>query len=296
MHGTPYVTDTITDIEDSDPIQALEDLLLTDSETEHLRRTNPQGLRSARAAPTRSRRATRRTAEDKRRRLRDSASVLWAEQGMTACTVRGIALGAGVPHTMVFNLVGARDDVLAEIMLEHVITLSQQVRAAARQTSEASPPQRLEAMLTAYLDGIAASPHAHMLLHNALCVLPAASREAVRRRYRMLLDLLAQPLVLLAPSVGDTLAAELALTAVGSVSDALLWVDPAARYEVAVTVRRLTAMLLAAVRSAEGLGPQPGRGGPAQDCAQPWLHGDARQDPVRQHVGSGPGTTSDGPA
>jgi AcrR family transcriptional regulator len=212
MHGTPYVTDTITDIEDSDPIQALEDLLLTDSETEHLPRTNPQGLRSARAAPTRSRRATRRTAEDKRRRLRDSASVLWAEQGMTACTVRGIALGAGVPHTMVFNLVGARDDVLAEIMLEHVITLSQQVRAAARQTSETSPPQRLEAMLTAYLDGIAASPHPHMLLHNALCVLPAASREAVRRRYRMLLDLLAQPLVLLALSVGDTLAAELALT------------------------------------------------------------------------------------
>ena len=176
---------------------------------------------------------------------------------------------------MVFNRVGARDDVLAHIMLEHVITLSRQVRAAARHTSEASPPQRLEAMLTACVDGIAAAPHAHTLLHNALCVLPPTSRDVVRRRYRMLLDLLAQPLALLAPSVGDTLAAELALTTVGSVSDALLWVDPAARYEVAVTVRRLTAMLLTAVRSAEGLGPQPGRGGPTQDCAQPWLHGDA---------------------
>lgn len=202
-----------------------------------------------------------------------TAATLWAEQGMPGYSVRAIAGLAGVYGSMVYYVLGNREDILAEILDEHVIALHKRVSAAAGASIEQSPSARLEALLTAYLEGVAAEPRAHFLLQHGMACVTQRGRDDVRLRYGALLGLLCAPLEQLAPSLDGKLAAAMVLAAVGSMGDALLWFDPTQTLEVPATARRLTTMLLAAVGSAEGLGPRPGCGGPTEGCARAWLAG-----------------------
>jgi AcrR family transcriptional regulator len=200
-------------------------------------------------------------------------TLLWVQHGVIGDSVRVVANLAGVGPATIYRLVGNRDETLTEIMSAQLIQLTKRVGAAADAMAEAPVAEKLEALLVAYLTGVAAEPHAHFLLQHALVAVVPRGREVVRSRYRVLLELLGEPLVPLAPSVDGRLAVALALAAVGAAGDALMWFDPKQEMEVPATARRLTAMLRAAVGSAEGLGPRPGCGGPIQACARAWLAG-----------------------
>jgi len=282
MDTIPYVTQTTSGRAARDRQRALPPLPLTDAEMQALRhstnvfgehRLKRMGQRKGRIKTTQDRYMPRPATVHNRLRVLEAATLLWAAQGIGGGSVRALSREAGVAPATINYVLGKRDEVLAEILGEHLDALSRRVCTAADANQAAPPALRLEALLTAYLEGIATAPHAHFLLQHALCSLSPRGREMVRGRYRVLLDLLGEPLVQLVPEAKGSLVAALALAAVGAVGDALLWFEPAGEMEVRATARRLTTMLLAAVGSEIGDGPRPGCGGPIQACARAWLAG-----------------------
>jgi AcrR family transcriptional regulator len=272
MNDTPYTTEPISGADEPPRLQTLP--LSPDGETERMRgHTARPGRRADHDEQIEPRHLQREHALERRRRILEAATVLWAEHGMISDTIRSLATKAEVAPATIYNLVGNRDETLTEIMTAHAGRLTDRVRAAAEAASGATPAELLEAMLAAFLQGVADEPHAHFLLQHGLGGVGRRARDMVKRRYRTVLEVLGEPLMQLAPSVEGKLAAALAMAAVGAAGDALLWFDPKQEQEVAVTARRLTAMLLAAVGSVEGLGPRPGCGGPVAACAQAWAAG-----------------------
>ncbi len=282
MNDAPFVTKTVSGAEELARLRALEPIPLTGAELEVLRNyRNVFGEhRLKRMAQRKGRNKTghdgyrpRQSTVQKRLRVLEAATLLWAEQGMSGHSVRALAQQAGVAATTVNYVLGNRHELLAEILGEHVAALSSRVYAAMDASVAAAPAVRLEALLMAYLEGVAAAPHAHFLLQHALSSLAPRGREVVRSCYRNLLSLLGEPLVQLVPEAKGSLAAALALAALGAVGDALLWFEPAEGMAVPTTARRLATMLLAAVGSEVGAGPRLGCGGPIQACARGWLAG-----------------------
>lgn len=214
-----------------------------------------------------------RRAANNRRRIIEAVTELWAEHGIAGDTFRVLALKAGVAPATIYNLTGNRDETLNDIVTTHLVHLNERLRIASDLTAGAGAAERLEALLTAYLEGVANDRNTHFLLRHGLACMSRTAREQVRLRYRLLLERLGEPLTQLVPSVESKVAVALAMAAAGAVADAPLWFDLTHELEVPATARRLTVMLLAAVGSTEGLGPWPGCGGPAEACAQAWVSG-----------------------
>lgn len=280
MNDTPYITHTVSGTQELAHPQALEPVPLAHGELEAMRSLARPARRKDRPRPERQPSLRHSGSDEKRRRVLQTAKLIWAERGIMSDSIRTLAQEAGVSHTRLYTLMGTREDVLAEIITEHVIAVSARVCAASDATAAARPEERLEAMVTAFLNGVAQEPHAHFLLQHGLCAMTPSGRDLVKLRYGILLELLGKPLMQLAPVpvqggvlVEDKLATALALAALGAAGDALLWFDPNQELDVAETARRLTLMMLAAVESTEKLGPRAGCGRPTLACAQAWLAG-----------------------
>jgi AcrR family transcriptional regulator len=267
MKDSLDVTTTAPGAQDPAQPQASQPVLPSDLEDSKVRRraARPGRRQSSEPKPVKDRDPPHRRAATNRRRVMDAATLLWAEHGVISDSIRLLAFKAGVAPATIYNLVGNREEMLAEIMTTHVIRLTEQVCAAADAASIAGPVERLEAMLAAFLSGISQDRCAHFLLRHGLAGLGPCTRDPVRLRYCRLLELLREPLALLAPSAQAE--AMLALAVVGAAADAALWFGPQQEWDVPATARRLTAMLLAAVASAGGSGPCPGCGGPVETCA-----------------------------
>jgi AcrR family transcriptional regulator len=186
----------------------------------------------------------------KRLRIRQSAALLFVEQGVLEVTMSAIARSTRVAPAAMSYYYGAREDLLADIVAEHVYALNQAVCAAYDTTSAADPRRRLEAMLRAFLDAAMADRHAHILSIHALCVLRDRDREAVRLRWRILFETLADPLSALAPPSpdGPRHGTMLAMAVAASVANVLLWFDDAEQMDRAEHAGRLAAMLVAGAK------------------------------------------------
>jgi AcrR family transcriptional regulator len=271
MNDTPYITQPASATQEVARPQAPEPVPLTDAEHKKRRqRTEVAAGKRQIKLPQESLPQGRRAAAN-RRSIIEAATLLWAEKGISGDTLRTLALKAGVAPATIYNRVGNREETLLEIISAHLLRLNTRVRSADDAAGGAGTAERLEAMVTAYLEGVASEQDAHFLLQHGMAGVSSGAREEVRLRYRLLLRLLGEPLTQLAPSVEGKLAAALALAAVGAAGDALVWFDPKQELEVPETARRLTLMMLAAVGSAEGLGPRHGCGGPTLACAQAWV-------------------------
>ncbi len=135
-----------------------------------------------------------------RRRLVQAVTPMWAEHGTVATTAEDVALATGIPVKSAAYYLRRQGDLLTEILANHLVRLYQHVCDAADASPGARPVVRLETILLGYLTGAAREPHAHYLLHHALVGLSKAGRNHVRRRYRMVLDVMADPLRELAPA------------------------------------------------------------------------------------------------
>lgn len=282
MNDILTTTTTPSDASKQSRLRAVHPPQTTEAEIAHLpRRTARPSHRPGGAEQVETRSLQREHARERRSRILHAATVLWAEQGMLSDSIRTLADKAQVAPATIYNLAGNREETLTEIMIAHIAGLTDRVSAAADAACDAGPTDRLEAMLTAFLSGVADQPHAHLLIQHGMSALGPHARDRVRLRYRELLELMAAPLSQLAPSLDRRLTVSLALAAVGAAADALLWFDPTQELEVPATARRLTAMLLAAGSAGEQ-GPRPGCGGPVAACARAWLMDGGDAEPEAQ--------------
>lgn len=136
--------------------------------------------------PYRSTENTRARAERRRADILDAATVLIADGGFSAATVRAIADASGIATGTVYRYFGHREELLAEIFR----TLAdREYRAVADAVTAAGPglTARLTALLTTFSRRALVSPHtAEALLFEPVNPLVEAERLEFRRRYHAL--------------------------------------------------------------------------------------------------------------
>lgn len=187
----------------------------------------------------------------KKRRIKEVAVRMFAERGVAAVGLSSIGMCADLPNRGVNYYYRNREDLLTDILVEHVITLTRRIGAAHDATADASPATRLEAMVLAFHTAVLAAPDAHraMLFNTAL--LPPKWQVSVRGRYRYMLEVFVETLVEAVPALAPRDAGGVLLPALERLlGGSVFWFDPAAApvsADVAArTARMVTGMALGA--------------------------------------------------
>jgi AcrR family transcriptional regulator len=201
----------------------------------------------------------------KRQRIKRVAARLFAERGLAAVGLTQVSHAMNLPSGSVKYYFRNRDDVLADILADHEVALIQRVGAAYDATVNASPVERLAALVEAFYRSVLAASDAHRALLFSTPLLPAEPQAWVRARYRALLDSFAETLGELAPDVPAGAVTDILVpTLERLLSGVVLWNVPGEHDVDPHYPRMVTAMMVVATRSitAEALAERPQRSGP----------------------------------
>ena len=190
--------------------------------------------------------------EDKRRNIRRAAAALFVERGLLEVSMSMLAKRSRIVPSSMTYFYNGRQELLADIVTEHLYALNQAVCDAFDATATAAPRARLEAMLRAFLDTALAEQDAHILSIHALCGLTERDRESVRLRWRILFETIAEPLAAFAPGAeaDPRPGAMVAMAVASSVANVMLWFDDAEDMDRAEHASRLAGMMVAGAKGA----------------------------------------------
>lgn len=191
-----------------------------------------------------------------RERQRVAAARLFAELGPEVSLWR-IRTAAGLSGPGVYQ---TRDEVLADIVTEHLIALGRAVGAAQDDNAMLAPPHLLERLVLGWLDAAARAPDEHRTLLFCAHVLPEQTRRDIDLRLRIILEVIqAAVLAALPASAGWSDAALLFPLIRGLLCDPFHWIDRPGPERRQADARRLAGMLIAAAEAeATGFWPRCG--------------------------------------
>jgi hypothetical protein len=199
-----------------------------------------------------------------KRRVRQVAARLYAEYGAAAIGRRKVAVTVGRDRDMVGRFYPEDADLLMDVVAEHVWALNAAV-CKAFDVPAAGPFERLEAVIRAWLEQVAAEVAEHRCLLFCVRHLPEAMRRQVTVKYEVVLETVMQGLGEVVPGLADRrpVVESLLGTARALLSDVGWWPDGMAMADRARSARRIAGMLVAAAE-AEMAG-EWGRGRPVAE-------------------------------
>src|SRR5438552_18305765 len=115
---------------------------------------------------------------EKQQLIRDKAAALFAERGFAATSIADIAAACGTAKSLVYHYFGAKDDILYDLLRDHVARLVAGAEAAL--AGAESPRERLRAFVRAEIALYAGARDRHRLLLTALGDLPPARRDELK--------------------------------------------------------------------------------------------------------------------
>jgi AcrR family transcriptional regulator len=183
--------------------------------------------------------------EPRRAEIRRTAARLIAEKGVLKATMQGIGRAVRLRGASLYYYFDARESLYAEIMLEHLQGLAQQVCASFDASETLRPRQRLEGMVVAFLGSVLAERNEHRLTLRSGDVLEEDGRQAVRVRMRGLVDLFGEVLGLAVPGAVPAAVRASAMTLVAEMSCTALWFHEDGEVSLADYARMLTLMATA---------------------------------------------------
>ncbi len=195
----------------------------------------------------------------KRRSIRQTAARMIAEKGVLRATMQGFTRAMHLNGMSLYYYYSSREELLADIMVEHLDTLMRRVCDAYDLTEAATAEQRLEAMIGAFLGFALTERNEHRLMLRSGDVLDERGRVSVRGRYRVLADLFAEVLLAAVPVAAPVAAKLAAMSVLGTLSCAALWFREDGPVDVAAYARMLTGMAVVGLAVA-GVDPPGGAG------------------------------------
>lgn len=162
-------------------------------------------------------------ADDRRDAILAAAAEAFGAHPYSEVKIAAIAAAAGASDALVYRYFAGKEDLYLAVVAHAVADLTARQQAALAQLPELAPAQdRIQAILGAYLDHIAADPEAWAMPRRQPGTEPAAAAELRRDAQRALVEQLRAAL-----SPGHTARHEYALWGFfGFVDDACLrWVD-----------------------------------------------------------------------
>jgi AcrR family transcriptional regulator len=161
--------------------------------------------------------------EMKRRQIRQTAARMIAEQGVLRATMQGFMRAVNLRGMSMYYYYSAREELLADIMVQHIHDLTLQVCAAYDRTEAGTAEQRLEAMIGAFLGFALKERNEHRLILRSGDALDERGQAAVRGRYRVLADVYAEVLAAEEPGAAPAVAKVAAMSLAAAMSCAALW-------------------------------------------------------------------------
>jgi AcrR family transcriptional regulator len=179
---------------------------------------------------------------EKQQLIRDKAAALFAERGFAATSIADIAAACGTAKSLVYHYFGAKDDILYDLLRDHVARLVAGAETAL--AGVADPRERLRAFVRAEIALYAGARDRHRLLLNALGDLAPERREEIKALERKLVALVRTLCVALNPALArdPALATATAMSVFGLINWTHTWyradgpITPAAYAELAATM------------------------------------------------------------
>jgi AcrR family transcriptional regulator len=167
-----------------------------------------------------------------------------------------------------------RNELLTDLLVNHVLAINAPVCAAFDATLETAPHQRMTALFAAFLGAVHADPDAHRTLRLNTALLPDAHRSAVVGRYRQILATLREAMEGCVPALAEQpdIAKMLVRIAVGAMSESVNWFRDDGAFDAENLAIVLSAQMLVSARAfAEGTwsAPEPIAPRPAAVAATP---------------------------
>lgn len=165
--------------------------------------------------------------DDRRQAMLDRAAALYARDGFQGASIADLAQACGVSKSLLYHYFGSKEDILFEIMSDHVEHLRQVAREALA-AAPADPAARLSALTHAFLRAYVGAADRHKVLVNDLDRLPEERRRTVVAAERELIDMVGEALAGLGPRYGATRAERRASTMLyfGMINWTHTWYEP----------------------------------------------------------------------
>jgi TetR/AcrR family transcriptional regulator len=191
------------------------------------------------------------SAIEKRRRLRVVAARLFAERGVAATSMQGLAHHAGLGSGRVGAYYDGKEDLLAEVMHDHLAALGLRIDIAAAAEAGGAPEDQLTAMVQAFLEGVQADPASHLVMLQETRSLSASERKNVELRYRLLAHAFGDPLLEAIPALRPRPGAArvVLMSLITLASGSVFWFRPEGTIDVATYARLLVRMTLSGARA-----------------------------------------------
>jgi AcrR family transcriptional regulator len=179
---------------------------------------------------------------EKQQLIRDRAAALFAARGFAATSIADIAAACGTAKSLVYHYFGAKDDILYDLLRDHMARLVAGAEAAL--AAAADPRERLRAFVRAEIALYVGARDRHRLLLNALGDLPPERRDEIKALERKLVELVRELCVALNPALArdSALATATAMSVFGLINWTHTWyrpdgpIAPAAYAELAATM------------------------------------------------------------
>jgi AcrR family transcriptional regulator len=196
--------------------------------------------------------------EERRRRVRRAAAVLFAERGPRGVSRRQAADAARMSGAQVERMYVSDEALLGDVLTEFVYGLAPPVHAAFDAGGKFGPAGRLEAVIRAWLDYTAEHTAASRAFVLGLGQVEAELRESLTLKYWSVVETVTEALQAAVPEL-KTVSEGLKATMRGLLHHAWSWPRGCELDERGATARRIAGVLMAAGQ-AEARGDWPGLG------------------------------------
>jgi len=183
--------------------------------------------------------------DNRRQDMLDRAAALYARHGFLGASIADLAIACGVSKSLLYHYFGSKEDILFEIMTDHVEQL-RGVVAQVMSNAPDDPAEQLRRLTHAFLHAYVSAADRHKVLVNDLDKLPEDRRRSVIATERELIDQVGSVLAQLGPRFGTTPAERRASTMLyfGMINWTHTWYDPAGPIDTDELARQVIAIWL----------------------------------------------------
>ena len=139
--------------------------------------------------------------DKKRLGILSQSAVLFAQHGFTGTSITMIAEACGVSKALMYHYYNSKDDVLFDLLADHLNHLVTVVEAAAESTKNGK--ERLIAISSALLEAYRGADAEHQVQISSLKLLPQAQQSVLKELERKLVVIFSDAIAAALPAMAD---------------------------------------------------------------------------------------------
>ncbi len=188
--------------------------------------------------------------DDRKQAIVEAAAALFAGRGFRGASVADIAQGGKISKSLVYHYYEAKEDILYDVMISHVLALEDAAREVVAGKEE--PARKLRELTHRFMALYVGAANRHKVLLNDLDHLPKAKRTEIVAVQRRLIETVQKLLVEIEPGLkrksGASFAA--AMLYFGTINWTHTWFDPRGPVSAGALAEMAVDLTLGGVRKA----------------------------------------------